>query len=222
MPQFHSARDIHDVYYLKNPTHAKEIQQPYLNRVAAAHENGWKTASRGWEYSFDRDFTRKLILRSHGTVLSAKTLIKAKVPGKYFGVVRCFRYDKVDATHLADFYQTEGIVLGENVNLRTLLGLLKMFAEEVAMAKDVRYVPGYFPFTEPSVEVHIKHPVLGWFELGGAGIFRPEVTEPLGIKVPVLAWGLGIDRMALMSLGLEDLRELFSNDIEQVRLRRLK
>jgi len=222
MPQFHSARDIHDVYYLKNPTHAKEIKQPYLNQVAAAHENGWKTGSRGWEYSFDKDFTRKLILRSHGTVLSAKTLTRAKVPGKYFGVVRCFRYDKVDATHLADFYQTEGIVLGENVNLRTLLGLLKMFAEEVAMAKDVRYVTGYFPFTEPSVEVHIKHPVLGWFELGGAGIFRPEVTEPLGIKVPVLAWGLGIDRMALMSLGLEDLRELFSNDIEQVRLRRLK
>ncbi len=222
MPQFHSARDIHDVYYVKNPSHAKEIEQPYLDQVAASHENGWKTGSRGWEYTFDRDFTRKLILRSHGTVLSAKTLTHAKVPGKYFGVVRCFRYDKVDATHLADFYQTEGIVLGENVNLKTLLGLLKMFAEEVAGAKEVRYVPGYFPFTEPSVEVHIKHPVLGWFELGGSGIFRPEVTEPLGIKVPVLAWGLGIDRMALMSLGLEDLRELFSNDIEQVRLRRRK
>ncbi len=222
MPQFHSARDIHDVYYIKEPTHAKEIEQPYLDNVSSAHENGWKTGSRGWEYKFDRDFTRRLILRSHGTVLSAKTLPHAKVPGKYFGVVRCFRYDKVDATHLADFYQTEGIVLGEEVNLRTLLGLLKMFAEEVAGATEVKYVPGYFPFTEPSVEVHIKHPVLGWFELGGSGIFRPEVTEPLGIKVPVLAWGLGIDRMALMSLGLEDLRELFSNDIEEVRLRRGK
>ncbi len=222
MPQFHSARDIHDVYYIKDPTHAKEIEQPYLDNVSSAHENGWKTGSRGWEYKFDRDFTRRLILRSHGTVLSAKTLPHAKVPGKYFGVVRCFRYDKVDATHLADFYQTEGIVLGEEVNLRTLLGLLKMFAEEVAGATEVKYVPGYFPFTEPSVEVHIKHPVLGWFELGGSGIFRPEVTEPLGIKVPVLAWGLGIDRMALMSLGLDDLRELFSNDIEQVRLRRGK
>ena len=86
----------------------------------------------------------------------------------------------------------------------------------------MKYVPGYFPFTEPSVEVHIKHPVLGWFELGGSGIFRPEVTEPLGIKVPVLAWGIGIDRMALMALGLNDLRELFSPDIESVRLRRAK
>jgi phenylalanyl-tRNA synthetase alpha chain len=220
MPQFHSARDIHDVYYLDTPTHAKEIEQPYLDQVAASHENGWETGSRGWEYGFDRDFTRRLILRSQGTVLSAKQLPKAEIPGKYFGIVRCFRYDQVDATHLSDFYQTEGIVLGEEVNLRTLLGLLKMFAEEVAGAEEVMYVPGYFPFTEPSVEVHIKHPTLGWFELGGSGIFRPEVTEPLGINVPVLAWGLGIDRMALMSLGLNDLRELFTPDIENIRLRK--
>lgn len=220
MPQFHSARDIHDVYYVDNPRSAKEIEQPYLDRVAAAHQDGGDTGSRGWEYAFDRDFTKRLILRSQGTVMSAKTLHTARVPGKYFGVLRCFRYDQVDATHLSDFYQTEGIVLGEDVNLRNLLGLLKMFAEEVAGATEVKYVPGYFPFTEPSVEVHIKHPVLGWFELGGAGIFRPEVTKPMGIEVPVLAWGLGIDRMALMHLGLNDLRELFSPNIENVRLRK--
>ena len=144
------------------------------------------------------------------------------MPGKYFGIVRCFRYDKVDATHLSDFYQTEGIVLGNDVNLKTLLGFLKMFATEIAGATDVKYVPGYFPFTEPSIEVHIKHPVLGWFELGGSGIFRPEVTKAMGVDVPVLAWGIGIDRMALMALGLNDLRELFSDDIEQVRLRKAK
>ncbi len=220
MPQFHSARDIHDVYYLADPTRAKSIEEPYLSRVATTHENGGATGSRGWRYGFDREFTKRLVLRSQGTVLSARQLPKAAVPGKYFGIARCFRYDKVDATHLSDFYQTEGIVLGEDVNLKTLLGFLEMFAVEVAGAKEVKYVPGYFPFTEPSVEVHIKHPVLGWFELGGAGIFRPEVTEPLGVSVPVLAWGIGIDRMALMALGLNDLRELFSYDIENVRLRR--
>jgi phenylalanyl-tRNA synthetase alpha chain len=236
MPQFHSARDIHDVYSIadKNSSKgiasnsasgialAKSIEEPWLSNVAAAHENGGATGSRGWNYGFDREFTRRLILRSQGTVLSAKTLPKAKIPGKYFGVVRCFRYDRVDATHGTDFYQTEGIVLGEDVNLRTLLGMLEMFAVEVAGAKEVKYVPGYFPFTEPSVEVHIKHPVLGWFELGGSGIFRPEVTESLGVNVPVAAWGLGIDRMALMALGLNDLRELFSHNIENVRLRRAK
>jgi phenylalanyl-tRNA synthetase alpha chain len=220
MPQFHSARDIHDVYHVKRPTHAREIEQPYLDQVAATHENGWTTGSLGWRYPFDREFTRRMILRSQGTVLSAKQLPKARVPGKYFGVVRCFRYDRVDATHLADFYQTEGIVLGEEVNLRTLLGLLKMFAVEVAGAREFKFVPGYFPFTEPSVEAHIRHPRLGWFELGGSGIFRPEVTKPLGIEVPVLAWGLGIDRMALVAMGLNDLRDLFTPDIEQVRLRR--
>ena len=104
-------------------------------------------------------------------------------------------------------------MLGEEVNLKTLLGFLEMFAVEIAGATEVKYVPGYFPFTEPSVEVHIKHPVLGWFELGGSGIFRPEVTRAMGVDVPVLAWGIGIDRMALMALGLNDLRELFSGVI---------
>jgi phenylalanyl-tRNA synthetase alpha chain len=226
MPQFHAARDIHDVYHIADPLNpggfakAKAIEEPWLSNVAAAHEDGGTTGSRGWNYAFDKEFTKRLILRSQGTVLSAKTLPKAKIPGKYFGIVRCFRYDKVDATHLSDFYQTEGIVLGEDVNLKTLLGMLDMFAREVAGAKEVKYVPGYFPFTEPSVEVHIKHPVLGWFELGGSGIFRPEVTASLGVNVPVAAWGIGIDRMALMALGLNDLRELFSYDIENVRLRR--
>ena len=220
MPQFHSARDIHDVYYVKEPSHCKEIEEPYLSNVARTHENGGETGSRGWNYSFDHEFTKRQVLRSQGTVLSAHKLTNAKSPGKYFGVVRCFRYDQVDAVHGADFYQTEGIVIGKDVNLKNLLGLLKMFAEEIAGAEEVKYVPGYFPFTEPSIEVHIKHPKLGWFELGGSGIFRPEVTKPLGIEDPVLAWGLGIDRMALMHLGLNDLRELFTNDIESVRTRR--
>ena len=222
MPQFHAARDIHDVYRIKNPTHAKSIEEPYLSNVARIHENGGNSGSRGWNYSFDREFTRRLILRSQGTVLSAHQLHKAEIPGKYFGIARCFRYDKVDATHLSDFYQTEGIVLGEDVNLKTLLGFLEMFAVEIAGATEVKYVPGYFPFTEPSIEVHIKHPKLGWFELGGSGIFRPEVTKAMGVDVPVLAWGIGIDRMALMALGLNDLRELFCEDIEKVRLRKAK
>ncbi|GMO55221.1 MAG: phenylalanine--tRNA ligase subunit alpha [Termitinemataceae bacterium] len=221
MPQFHAARDIHDVYSIKEPKMARAIDEPFLSNIAQAHSGGGNTGSRGWSYNFDKEFTKRLILRSQGTVMSAKTLPHAKIPGKYFGMLRCFRYDKVDATHLSDFYQTEGIVLGEDVNLRTLLGMLEMFAVEVAGAKEIKYVPGYFPFTEPSIEVHIKHPALGWFELGGSGIFRPEVSRSLGVNVPVAAWGIGIDRMALMALGLNDLRSLFSYDIESVRLRKI-
>ena len=218
MPQFHSARDTHDVYHLQSPTHAKEIDRRYLEPVAETHHNGGASGSSGWKYAFDKKFTRRLILRSQGTALSAKQLPTATVPGKYFGVVRCFRYDQIDSTHLSDFYQTEGIVLGDDVNLRTLLGLLRSFAVEIGGAREVRFAPGYFPFTEPSIEVFVKHPQLGWFELGGAGIFRPEVTAPFGITVPVLAWGLGIDRMALLKLQLNDLRQLFTHNIEQVRL----
>ena len=223
MPQFHSARDIHDVYNIAEPAKAKFIEEPYLSAVASTHENGGPTGSRGWRYGFDREFTKRLILRSQGTVLSARQLPKAKVPGKYFGIVRCFRYDKVDATHLSDFYQTEGIVLGEEVNLRTLLGFLEMFAVEVAGAKEVKYVPGYFPFTEPSVEVHIKHPRPRLVRAGRLGHLPPRGHRaPWASSAAVLAWGIGIDRMALMALGLNDLRELFSPDIESIRLRRAK
>lgn len=220
MPQFHPARDIHDVYYVKEPSHTTSLEEPFFSRIKAVHEKGEGADSLGWRYSFNEDFARRLILRTQGTVLSAKQLTQAKIPGKYFGIARCFRYDQVDATHGADFYQTEGIVLGDKVNVKTLLGLLERFACEFAGAQEVKYVPAYFPFTEPSFEVHVKHPILGWFELGGAGIFRPEVTKPLGVDTPVMAWGLGIDRMALLHLDLNDLRELFSDDIDSVRLRR--
>ncbi|AJW73313.1 phenylalanine--tRNA ligase subunit alpha [Borrelia hermsii] len=221
MPQFHPARDVRDVYYIKDPSSLLSLPEPYFSNVKAVHENGYTTGSRGWRYDFSESISKRLVLRTQGTVLSAKQLINAKNPGKYFGIVRCFRYDQVDATHGADFYQTEGIVIGD-VNIKILLGLLEIFAKELAGATEVKYVPAYFPFTEPSIEVHVKHPVLGWFELGGSGIFRPEVTRPFGIDVPVIAWGIGIDRMALMHLGLSDLRELFTHDIGDVVLRRGK
>ena len=112
MPQFHAARDEHDVYFIKEPQHASAVPEPYFERVAATHTDGWHTGSRGWGYQFDRDFARRTILRSQGTVVSAKTLTRARVPGKYFGIMRCFRPDEVDASHLADFYQTEGICVG--------------------------------------------------------------------------------------------------------------
>lgn len=218
MPQFHPARDIHDVYFIKEPHYAQRIEEPYFTNVAKVHKNGGNTGSKGWGYEFNKEKAKQLILRSQGTVLSARTLASnPTIPGKYFAIARCFRYDKVDATHLADFFQVEGIVISNDVNFKTLLGLLTLFAKEIARADDIKFVPAYFPFTEPSVELHIKHPQLGWYELGGAGIFRPEVTIPLGVDVPVLAWGLGVDRMAMMALNINDIRELFSRDLQFIR-----
>ncbi|MFZ4661051.1 MAG: phenylalanine--tRNA ligase subunit alpha, partial [Caldilineaceae bacterium] len=214
MPQFHPAREIHDVYFVEEPTHAQTIPQLYLSNVAAEHEGHSTSSSRGWGYLFDKQRTHRLVLRSQGTALSARQLgLQPKIPGKYFSMARCFRYDTVDATHAPDFIQIEGIVLSEEMTLRHLLGMLMIFAREVAQATEVRAVPAYFPFTEPSVEVHMRHPTLGWIELGGSGIFRPEVTKPFGIDVPVIAWGLGLDRMAMMALGKDDIRHLFTNNL---------
>ncbi len=219
MPQSHPSRDIHDVYYVKGSLAAEEPSEEMVRKVAAVHESGGEgTRSRGWGYRFDRTRTRRLILRSQGTAVSARTLAaNPAVPGKYFSIARCFRYDAVDATHAADFFQVEGIVLGEEIDFRMLLGLLQLFAREIARAKEIRFVPAYFPFTEPSVELHVRHPDLGWMELGGAGLFRPEVTIPLGVGVPVIAWGLGLDRMAMVALGISDIRDLFSSDLDFIR-----
>lgn len=218
MPQFHPARDIHDVYFVKEPKQARSIAEPFLSRVAQTHQTGGDTGSAGWGYRFDVERARRLVLRSQGTAVSAHTLASGpSIPGKYFSIARCFRYDQVDATHATDFFQVEGIVLGEDINFRTLLGLLNLFAREVAQAREVKFLPAYFPFTEPSVEMHVRHPRLGWMELGGAGLFRQEVTLPLGVKVPVIAWGLGLDRMAMVALGIHDIRELFTDNLELIR-----
>ena len=221
MPQFHPARDIHDVYFVKHPTCATHVAEPFLSRVAQAHRDGGNTGSLGWRYAFNVERAKRLVLRSQGTAVSARTLASGPAtPAKYFSIARCFRYDQVDATHATDFFQVEGIVLGDDINFRTLLGLLNLFAREVAQAKDVKFLPAYFPFTEPSVELHVRHPRLGWMELGGAGLFRPEVTLPLGVKVPVIAWGLGLDRMAMVALGIHDIRELFTNNLDMIRTTR--
>lgn len=215
IPQTHPARDIHDIYFVREPREARSIDPEVARKVRAVHSGSGETfGSRGWRQPYNENQAKRLLLRSQGTALSARTMaLTPKVPGKYFALARCFRYEQVDQTHAVDFYQAEGIVLEEDASFRTLLGLLTLFAREVAGAKEIHFKPAYFPFTEPSVEVHVRHPTLGWMELGGAGLFRPEVLKPLGVEVPVIAWGLGIDRMAMMRLGLSDIRDLFSGSL---------
>ncbi|MBD3249703.1 phenylalanine--tRNA ligase subunit alpha [Candidatus Woesearchaeota archaeon] len=218
MPQFHSARDIHEAYYVKDPEFA-DIDEKIIKKVKAAHENGGGTGSKGWGYKFDTLRTKRNLLRTQGTACSARMLASKdlEIPSKYFAMARCFRYDVIDATHLPDFNQVEGIVVEEGLDIRHLFGLLQMFAKEFADTDEIKLVPAYFPFTEPSVELFAKHPDLGWIELGGAGIFRPELTRPLGVNVPVIAWGMGIDRIAMFKLGIKDIRNLFSHDLKKLR-----
>lgn len=219
MPQFHSARDIHDAYYVKEPK-AGKLDEKLVKKVQAAHEHGGDVGSTGWNYKFDVNRTHKHVLRTQGTACSARMLASKNIsiPGKYFGVTRVFRHDVIDATHLPDFNQTEGIIIEEGLTFRHMVGLLKMFAREFANTEEVKVVPGYFPFTEPSAELYAKHPKLGWLEMGGGGILRPEVVKPLlGKNISVLAWGLGIDRLGMVKLGLGDIRDIFSNDLDFLR-----
>ncbi|MDP7180327.1 MAG: phenylalanine--tRNA ligase subunit alpha [Candidatus Woesearchaeota archaeon] len=219
MPQDHSARDIHSAYYTKDPKQGS-VDQKLMDKVRASHENGTGTISTGWQYKFDIEKTKQLLLRTQGTACSARMLAskELKIPGKYFSIARCFRPDVIDATHNVDFFQTEGIIIEENLDFRHLKGLLKMFAEEFAKTDQVKITPAYFPFTEPSAELHAKHPELGWIELAGSGIFRPELVKPiLGREIPVLAWGIGIDRIAMFNLGIKDIRQLFTHDLNILR-----
>ncbi|MCJ7718671.1 phenylalanine--tRNA ligase subunit alpha [Candidatus Bathyarchaeota archaeon] len=219
-PQDHPAREIMDIYFVKSPKHGKiGAEKQVLLNVKQTHENGWKTGSKGWQYKYSVQEAKRLILRGHGTCLSARTLLSKnlEIPGRYFSIARCYRPEVLDQTHLTEFNQVEGIVVDENLNLRDLLGILMTFATEIAGANRVKMKPDYYPFTEPSVELSAYKEGYGWIEFGGSGIFRPEVTLPLGIKAPVIAWGLGIDRLFMMKAKINDIRCLFSKDLHWLR-----
>lgn len=215
-PQGHSARGWSSTYVIEG--YGRLTDKKFVDNVKRTHENGWKTGSTGWKYKWDQKIALMLMPRAQCTCLSARTLASGpEIPGKYFAVARCYRPDVVDATHNVEFNQTEGIVLDESLTFRDLLGMLKMFAIDVAGAEKVKFYPDYYPFTEPSVQLSVKHPSMGWLEFGGAGIFREEVTLPLGVDVPVIAWGLGIDRLAMFKFGIDDIRNLFSYNLKWLR-----
>ncbi len=219
--QDHPVREMQDTFFIKNPKNGKLPDKKLVEKVRAAHENGGNTGSTGWRYEWSEDETKKNVLRTHTTVLSARTLASLKkddLPAKFFSFGKCFRNETVDWSHLFEFNQTDGIVVDENANFRHLLGYLKAFFKKMGYEK-ARFRPAYFPYTEFSVEIDVFHPIhQKWFELGGAGIFRPEVVKPLlGMDVPVLAWGPGFDRIIIEYFKITDIRELYKNDLKQLR-----
>jgi phenylalanyl-tRNA synthetase alpha chain len=219
-PQDHPARELDGIYRIKEPEFGDiDSYLEAAERVKLTHENGNDTGSTGWGYNYSVQEARRLILRGHGTCLSARTLLSKnlQVPSKHFSIARVYRPEIVDRTHLSEFNQVEGIVVDKNLTLRDLLGVLGKFAKEIAGADKIRFKPDYFPFTEPSVELSAYKEGIGWIEFGGSGIFRPEVTKPLGIDVPVIAWGLGVDRLFMMRAGLKDIRSIFCQDLDWLR-----
>jgi len=217
--QNHPAREVHDTFMIKNPTHGDLPDEHLMERVRLTHENGWKTGSTGWRYNWSSGEASRLVGRTQGTALSVRTLAAGiDPPAKHFSIARVFRPDVLDRTHLIEFNQCEGIIADQELNFRHLLGILRMFALEIANEPNFTFVPSYYPFTEPSVDLMAYSESEGeWVELGGAGIFREEVTRPLGVDMPVIAWGMGIDRLAMFNLGIDDIRELFSHNLQWLR-----
>lgn len=217
-PQDHPAREMMDTFYIAKPSTGKLPSDNIVKKVGRTHENGWITGSTGWGYKWKKEEAKRLLLRTHTTAETIRYLAEHKEPPvKVFSVDRVYRNEKVDYKHLAEFHQIEGIVMDENVTLRDLMGVLREFYAKLGLEK-VQFWPSYFPYTEPSVQTTVYVPELkAWVELCGMGIFRPEVTLPLGVKYPVLAWGGGLERVIMLKLGVEDIRELYRNDLGWIR-----
>ncbi|HDD69958.1 MAG TPA: phenylalanine--tRNA ligase subunit alpha, partial [Candidatus Bathyarchaeota archaeon] len=217
-PQDHPAREMMDTFYLAKPKRGKLPSKKIVNAVARVHEDGWITGSKGWGYKWSAEEARRLVLRTHTTAETIKYLSEHKKPPiKVFSVDRVYRNEQVTYKNIPEFHQIEGIVVGENVTLRDLMGTLKTFYAKFGLKK-VEFWSCYFPYTEPSAQAMVYHPKLRrWMELCGMGIFRPEVVEPMGIKCPVLAWGGGLERLAMIELGLEDIRLLYGNRLDWIR-----
>ena len=224
--QDHPVREMQDTFYIKGtkgklPPKCKKKEECIVSNIQKAHEGGID-GSKGWQYKWEEEDAKKVLLRTHTTSLSARKLWEVgktkEFPAKYFALGKCFRNETVDWSHGFEFNQTEGIVIDENANFRQLLGYLTQFYKKMGFDK-IRIRPAYFAYTEPSLEIDIFHPVhKKWVELGGAGMFRPEVTIPMfGKHIPVLAWGQGFDRIITEFFGINDLREVYKNDLNKLR-----
>jgi len=224
VPQDHPARAMQDTFYIADKT-GKNILTGKLpsifKKIKDVHETGGDTGSKGWQSSWNENIAKEILLRTHCTSLSAHAiskLTKKDLPKKYFSVGRVFRNEAMDWKHLFEFEQVEGIVVDENVNFRNLLGYLRQFFYKMGFEK-VRIRPSHFPYTEPSAEIEVYNPVKKeWIELGGAGIFRPEVSKILiGTEIPVLAWGFGLARTVSEYWNLQNIRDVYKNDLDQLR-----
>ena len=209
-PQDHPARDLADTFYLDQKADLENTE--LLKKIQNVHQKNW-----GGKWL--KEMASKMLLRTHTTALSARTLYnkKDKLPEKYFAIGKVFRNEATDYKHLAEFYQIEGIVIWQKANFCHLLGVLEQFYKQLGFDK-IRFRPSYFPYTEPSLEIEVYYePKKQWLELGGAGIFRPEVSIPLANVYPVLAWGLSLERPLMLNNEIDDIRKIYTNELDWLR-----
>jgi len=210
-PQDHPAREVQDTFYLSQLKQDKFATENQVRKISSAHKEGWK-------YEWNIEDAKGIVLRTHTTAVTIKYLADNKPENaRIFSIGRVFRNEKVSYKHLAEFTQVEGIVTGSTVTLRDLMGLQLEFYARLGIKK-IKFWPTFFPYTEPSLQSMIYNEKLGkWVELFGMGVFRPQVTKALGIKNPVLAWGGGLERIAMLRFGITDVRDLYENKLSWLR-----
>ena len=210
-PQDHPARELQDTFYLEDTELKNPATSSQIKNISLSHRKNWK-------YDWKLSESQKMVLRTHTTCVTIKYLAEQKPENaRIFSLGRVFRNEKVSYKHLVEFNQIEGIVIGNNTTLRDLMGIQKEFYKKLGLTK-IKFWPTFFPYTEPSLQTMVYNEKLGkWIELFGMGIFRPEVTKPLGIDKPVLAWGGGIERIAMLKYELDDVREFYNNNLSWLR-----
>ncbi len=215
IPQDHPARDEQDTFYLEG--HGK-APRDLMEKYKAMHEDGLKrTHTKKGDWS--EEITQRKLLRTHSTSTTFRTLARlAKeaqeqglddIPnGKYFYVANVFRNEAVDATHLAEFYQAEGFIVGDNLSLADLMGFVKEYYAKLGVTK-IRFKPTFNPYTEPSMEAHYyDEKMKKWYALINSGIFRQETLKPLGINKTIIAWGMGASRLAALLAKRDSMRDI--------------
>lgn len=226
VPQQHPARELQDTFYVKEPSVAGDPPQDYYDRVKQVHEVGG-FGSIGFRAPFSRDESKKLLLRTHTTAVSTAMLYKiAQQPGgfkpaKLFSIDRVFRNEAMDATHLAEFHQVEGVVADYNITLGHLIAFMETFFRKAGNNK-LRFKPTFNPYTEPSMEVYSYHEGLKkWIEVGNSGMFRPEMLKPMGLPegVRVLGWGMSLERPTMIKYKLNDIRTLVGHKVDLAQVR---
>lgn len=214
-PQQHPARDAHDTFFVSSPAQSTKFPMDYLERVKKVHTHGGY-GSQGYGYDWKIEEAQKNLLRTHTTAVSARMLYKLATqpdgfkPAKYFSIDKVFRNETLDATHLAEFHQVEGVVADVGLTLGDLIGTLYEFFKKLGIT-ELEFKPAYNPYTEPSMEIFCYHPGLKkWIEVGNSGVFRPEMLLPMGVpeNVNVIAWGLSLERPTMIKYGLNNIRDL--------------
>ncbi|MDQ3873778.1 MAG: phenylalanine--tRNA ligase subunit alpha [Thermoproteota archaeon] len=210
-PQDHPAREIQDTFYILDQSQRISASKDQITKISRVHKDRWNSV-------WDIKEAERLLLRTHTTPITLQHLTNVKSDAaRFFSIGRVFRNEKVSYKHLVEFHQVEGVATGKEVSLRELMGLQKEFYAKMGITR-IKFWPTFFPYTEPSLQSMVYNEKLKkWVELFGMGIFRPEVTKPLGIKNPVLAWGGGLERIAMLRFELDDVRELYSNNLAWLR-----